>query len=555
MTVSPIARADAAFQEQVHAQWRDWCAYVRAHLTLLDAQAAERQDAFERADSLEDQLTQAERDLSGLPGGQRALFDQIREMRRQQVQIAAESAGQGTSGRERPIDPDVVDRQALVSLLAEAEGTASGGDRLSGWGDVPLMVDGAVQWYRVNVAALLDAPNAAIYAAGRTDAHDIRQRIMLSIALVIGTILFLIVWFIWPRGGHPATAHEAVPTGNGAVLAVWPIRTLELTAASGEAWTIPLSATYETSWPTQAAAPNAPLVGYWRSTAFAPLVVCAPNKTLTDLTSIRLIGARDIPDRVYAVVAARSSAVDLVIEPCHSGTDAAAPTRYGTFQTTVSMAARRVGESASLSGSGDITVRAISIVGPGQAPTLPANMARVLVQVQGSNIDWPTYAPTLLLASGQAVQSPEQVATVDGVELHYLIPLPASDLEVGWNITLPGTDQVLRWRAMLAPPPSRDAVLRAALMVREVKVLPSEQRAGVVLRITLANQGDQSLQLARDDLALTQGPNQLTIPDLASLHSPLASNETRTLDLPLPNQAFSPPLVVTIGAERFQIGR
>jgi hypothetical protein len=144
MTVSPIARADAAFQEQVHAQWREWCAYLRAHLTLLDAQAAERQDAFERADSLEDQITQAERDLSGLGAGQRALFDQIRETRRQQVQIAAESAGQGTSGRERPIDPDVVDRQALVSLLAEAEGTATGGDRLSGWGDVPLMVDGAV---------------------------------------------------------------------------------------------------------------------------------------------------------------------------------------------------------------------------------------------------------------------------------------------------------------------------------------------------------------------------------------------------------------------------
>jgi hypothetical protein len=555
MTVSPIARADATFQEQVHAQWRDWCAYVRAHLTLLDAQAAERQDAFERADSLEDQITQAERDLSGLGAGQRALFDQIRETRRQHVQIGAESAGQGTSGRERSIDPDVVDRQALVSLLAEAEGTASGGDRLSGWGDVPLMVDGAVQWYRVNVAALLDAPNAAAYAAGRTDADDFRQRIMLSIALVIGMILFLIVWFIWPRGGHPATAYEAVPTGNGAVFAVWPIRTLELTAASGEVWTIPLSATQEASWPTQAAAPNAPLVGYWRSIAFAPLVVCAPNKTLTDLTSIRLIGARDIPDRIYAVVAARSSTVDLVIEACQAGSDATVPTRYGTLHRTISLAARRVGESASLSGNVHITVRAISVVGPGQDPTLPANMSRALVQVQGSNIDWPTYAPTLLLASGQAVQSPEQVATADGVELHYLVPLPASDLEVAWSITPPGIDQVLRWRATLAPPPTRDAVLRAALTVREVKVLPSEQRAGFVLRIMLANQGDQLLQLARDDLALTQGPNQLTIPDLASLHSPLAPNETRILDVPLPNQAFSPPLVVTIGAERFQIGR
>jgi hypothetical protein len=202
-----------------------------------------------------------------------------------------------------------------------------------------------------------------------------------------------------------------------------------------------------------------------------------------------------------------------------------------------------------------ITVRAISIVGPGQDPTLPANMARVLVRVQASAIDWPSLAPTLLLANGQAVQSPEQVATADGVELHYLVPLPASALELAWSITQPETDQVLRWRATLAPPPTRDAVLRAALRVQEVHVLPSEQNAGVVLRITLANQGDQSLQLARDDLALTQGPNQLTIPDLASLHAPLAPNETRILDVPLPNQAFSPPLVVTIGAERFQIGR
>ena len=101
MMVSPIARADAAFQEQVHAQWRDWCAYLRAHLTLLDAQAAERQGAFERADSLEEQAAQAERDLARLPAGQRALFDQIHETRRQQVlprpRGRATTAGNGRS--------------------------------------------------------------------------------------------------------------------------------------------------------------------------------------------------------------------------------------------------------------------------------------------------------------------------------------------------------------------------------------------------------------------------------------------------------------------------
>jgi len=555
MTVSLIARADAAFQEQVHAQWRDWSAYLRAHLTILEAQTAERQGAFERADSLEDQAAQAERDLARLPAGQRTLFDQIHETRRQQVQSAAETARQGNNSRRRPIDPDVVDRQALISLLAEAEGTATGADRLSGWGDVPLMVDGVVQWYRVNVPALTDAPNAAIYAAGRSDGSDIRRRIILSIALVVAMFLFLIVWFLWPRERHPAAPNEPLPEGNGAEITVWPVRALELTAANGESWTVPISTTHEAHWPEVAAAQDAPLVGYWRSSAFAPLVVCAPNKTLTSLTSIRLIGGGDVPDRVYAVVATRSSAADLVIEPCHAGSDAAALTRYSTLQTIASVAAHRVGESASLDGGVHITVEAISIVGPGQDPTLPANMARVLVQVQAATIDWPAYAPTLLLASGQTVQSPEQIATTDGVELRYLIPLPASDLEVAWSITPPGTDQVLRWRATLVPPPSRDAVMRAALAVQEVKLLPVTRGAGFVLRITLVNQGDQPLHLTRDDLALIQGTGRLTIPDLASLQTPLAPNETRALDLPLQDQSFSPPLILTIGAERFQITR
>lgn len=555
MTVSPIARADAAFQEQVHAQWRDWCAYLRAHLTLLDAQAAERQGAFERADSLEDQAAQAARELSQIPTAQHALFDQIRETRRQQVQVSAESARQGNSGRLRPIDPDVVDRQALLALLAEAEGTASDPGRVEGWGDVPLMVDGAVQWYRVNVAALTDVPSAANYAAGRADADDIRRRIMLSVALVLGMIIFLGLWFLWPRGRHPAVAHEPVPTGNGAVIAAWPVRTLKLTAANGESWTVPISATHEAHWPEVAAVPDAPLVGSWRSTAFAPLAVCAPNKTLTGLTSIRVSGGGTIPDRVYSVVTTRSSTVDLIIEPCHAESDAAALTRYATLQTTASLAARKIGESVPLTDKARITVQAIAIVGPGQDPTLPANMARVLVQVQAPQLDWPAYAPTLLLANAQTVQSPEQIAMTDGVELRYLIPLPASDLDVAWSITPPGTDQVLRWRTTLAPPPSRAAVIDAALAVREVKVLPPEPGAGVVLRITVANQGHQPLQLARNDLVLTQGTNQLAIPDLASLQTALAPGEVRTLDLPLPDQTFSPPLILTIGAERFQITR
>ena len=557
MSLSPIARADAAFQEQIHAQWRDWRAYLRAHLTLLDAQSAERQGAFERADSLEDQAAQAQHDLGRLPAGQRALFDQIREARRQQAQIAAESTAQNSGSRLRLVDPDAVDRQVLLELLAEAEGTAAGAERQDGWGDVPLTVDGAVQWYRVNVAALLEAPTAATYAAGRADADDIRRRIVLSGALVVGMIIFLLVWFLWPRGPARLVAlRDPVPTGNGAAIDVWLVRALQLTAANGEAWTVPISATREPRWPSSEVASDAPLVGYWRATAFAPLVVCVPEKNLAGVTSIRLSSGGDVPDRIYAVSAAHNAAIDLVVEPCQPGSDTAGLTRYGSLKTTSSLKAIGVGESAALPGNAHVTVQAIDMIGPGQDPTLPPNTARVLVRVPAPNLDWPAFAPTLLLASGEAVQSPEQTTTADGVELRYLVPLPAADLSVAWSITLPGTNQVLRWRTTLAPPPGRDTVVRAALSVREVKALaPEHPGAGFVLRVTLANTSDQPLQLTRDDVTLTQGTSELTIPDLPGLRSPLAPDETRTLDLPLPDETLSSPLVLTVGASRFQIAR
>jgi hypothetical protein len=53
-SIAADAAADARFQEEIAAQYRDYLAYLDAHLTLLDIQAARIDVAFERAEARDD---------------------------------------------------------------------------------------------------------------------------------------------------------------------------------------------------------------------------------------------------------------------------------------------------------------------------------------------------------------------------------------------------------------------------------------------------------------------------------------------------------------------
>ena len=449
MTTSSIARADALFQEQIHAQWRDWRSYLKASLTLLEAQAAAAQPVFERAESREEQAAQAERNLTAIPQAQRMLFDRVREERRQQLQIAAETTR--SNGRRQAVDPDAIDRQALTALLEEAEGHAEGDERQAGWGDVPLLVDGAVQWYRVHVPTLLDVPGAAAYAAGNSGGLDLRRRIILSVALGIGALLFLAAWFLWPRGpARSVSAAEPLPVINGTPVPVWAVRSLTLIGSDG--------AQHEIS------------LGKPRSAV--PLVICIPAAQLQGTTEARLKGEGDTPERIYTLTSAGNTPFDLRIEPCE-GVSTDHPALAGMLQRVEPLALAEIGAPVTLSEGTSITVQEITIVGLGQDATLPTDAVRVIVRLQAPVLDWPTYAPTLLLADGTVVQSPEQAPIAGGVELRYLVPLPAGELDLAWQVQ-PQSGIVMRWRVTLNPPPDRALVLRKALEIQHAELANPE---------------------------------------------------------------------------------
>jgi hypothetical protein len=544
MTSTSLARADASFQEQVHRQWRDWRAYLQAHLTLLEAQTAERQSAFEREDALEEQIGQAQRSLATLPAGQRALFDRLREERRQRMQEAAEASAR-TQSQTRATDFDQIERQTLTQLLAEAEGLADGPDRTIGWGDVPLQGDDGAQWYRVHVQALLEAPGAAAYASGRPEILDMRRRMMFAGLLSLAGLLFLGVWFLWPRSAaRPPAVAEAAILVNDTPVEPWPVRAVTLTLRDGTLLDINLSPTESASWPTVA---DSAVAGFWRREAVAPIALCLPAALLSEAASLRLLSEAQMPERTYLLSAAQAGQSDLIVEACERG----GARRFGTVQAVEMPPLKAIGEAVTIAKTVQITVTQIAIVGPGQEPDLPAGTARVIVTLMAPPIDWPTYAPTLLLASGEVLQSPEVHTTTDGVELRYVASLPTQELEVAWSIVAPASRTAARWRARLTPPPDRQMVVQAALAVRSIRVISTTTSVGI--EITLLNQSSSPLLLHASDFTLTQGGQSVTIPDLARLQRPFDPGESRIIEIPLPTHDRASTLNLTIGSARYAI--
>jgi hypothetical protein len=545
MTTSALARAEAAFQEQIHAQWRDWRAYLRAHLTLLDAELAPVSNAFEQAETQETRTAEAERVLATLAPAQRSLFDQVRDERRQQLLAIAEMPrlDRAETRHQLPVD---VERQALVELLAEAEGTAEGDGRLADQGDVPLRIDGTLQWYRVSVSALLAAPGAAAYSVQPSTADDLRKRMVLAGMLGVGMVLFLALWFLWPRG-RPATVNTALhPTGNDTPAEVWPVVAVHLGTNTTNGATLPVSPTTALEWPSVPA--NADQV-FWNTSAIAPARLCVPARSLEGLSQIALIGKGEVPLRTYALSTTRDRA-DLVVEPCQQSATTAP--RYGVLQATTPPVSLKLGEGVNLPNEERVTVKTIRVVGPGEDLALPAGAARIIVQVNGPALDWPAYVPTLLLETGERASSPEQVATTTGVELRYLVALPTGDLAVAWSFTPPGSLKPYRWRATLAPPPERLAVLRDALLVRDVAITAAPD-GRTSLQFTLVNTSKYPLSLRSEDLTLTQGTSTLTLPDPAVLRQPLDPGVEQRIELPLNADTLSAPLVFTVGPYRFSI--
>jgi len=241
-------------------------------------------------------------------------------------------------------------------------------------------------------------------------------------------------------------------------------------------------------------------------------------------------------------------------EACGAAT-AQAP-RYGVLQETTPLPANAIGRSVPLGASEQtLTVQAVRVVGPGQDPILPSGQGRIIVQVLSpEGVDWPAYKPTLTLADGQQYLPSETTSAAGSAELRYLVQLPASEIALAWDVTAPGAVQSVRWRATLAPPPSRAEVLRDALLVQGVRV--SEDHPGeLTIAVAITNQSKELLTLSRDELTLTQGAQPITLPDIPALANPLKPGEQRVITFTVAVGALQQAATLTVGGVPFQIVR
>ena len=540
--IAADAQADARFQEEIAAQYRDYLAYLDAHLTLLDIQAARIDVAFERAETRDDDAQAAQHALAATPAQRRALFDAVVEGERQEAQRQLEAQAHTTGDRPRRADPDEAARIALARLRDEANGIGTEG----GKGLLPYGKPDALKWYAVDGAALRAAPTAAAYTAGALDAMS-RRRIVWQAGGAIVVILLALIWLLVPKGSPLSAALPPVARANGVPLTAWPMHALVLTRADGDPSTVPVSATTALAWPVgESAAPLA----YWRSATVWPLWICVPSTMLADLVEIHLLGSGATPARTYTVLSAPSGAADLMLEPCQGGSNAPAP-RVAVLRTTTQPPIHAIGEAVALP-SGNLTLSGITLTGPGEDPTLPSDQARVTVRVQAAQLDWPLLIPTLLLPSGVAALPSDITATGNGADLRYLIPQPSEPLEVAWSVT-PGADApVLRWRTTLEVPPSRAAILRDALEVRQVQAAPGDTPGAVVVTFTVVNRSTAPLMLTGADVTLASTTGPLATPDLATLRQPLAPQEQRTLTLRAPLGEHE-TVTLTVGSARFAI--
>ena len=444
---------------------------------------------------------------------------------------------------------DIVDRRALDELLAEAEGEVETDSTPKGYGWFPRGAPGDIRWYALDVAELVAAPTAASYTVA-AEQDDTRRRLIMAIAAGIVGIVFLIVWFALPRGTQTRDAAALAPlvsdgttSATPVAMDVWPVQRVTITLNDGRRSIITVAATTNATWPATTETQQA----YWQRNVFAPLKLCLAPDQVENLRSLQIAGGGSWPDRVYAMSAKESSATSLVVEACSSN---GSPRRYGVLQQTPPRAANDIGKPITLPGKDEeaITLHAIQIAGPGQDSALPQGQARIAVVVDARpDLDWPAYAPTLLLPSGQAYLPAETVAHPNGAELRYLVPLPAVDTPIAWDITASG--QTMRWRATLAPPVNRVDVLRGALEVVSVSV--QEQDDTFDISITVTNKSKAPLRLTREDITLIQGDRRINTPSIGALTTPLETGERRTLAFSVPGG--QQPLLLSIGTQSYRI--
>jgi hypothetical protein len=507
---------EAAFEQQAISWWYDWRRYLALQISLrsLHAIGGEPVEAFEAEDSLELQEKVLREQLDAIPHERRRVFDEELKRRRGLVYREMESELQSTGQRKLP-DPDEVDRRTLAALDEAAEGTHS-----DGWGEVPT----ARGMYDLDVSVLADVPEEGSYRVGGP-----RKRLAIGMSLITAlTAVFagVLVWMSQPASGSAASAAQLLVAEQP----VEPWQPLELTVR-GAAGVI-----------TYAIGPGggAAIVARW------PLTLCVPGRSLPEgASSATVRSSGPTPLRSYTL-GPEAASTDLILRACDGGAELAGRiAQVEPIQPAAPDAPTRVGEHA-------VTLRALTIRGPAEDVQLPPGQAVVLVHVESSGSpDWAALNPSLRHAAASEPERGSTPVMVDGATVfRYQIPLPTSRLDVAWDLTDPATGQVARWRAVLPPPPTRDAYLRHTVSHVTLEAA-ADGRGRVQIALAVTNGSDAPLLLQTQDITITSGGQQASINPLPELIQPLAEGETRTVTLSLATGAQ--PLRVRLGSFAFEV--
>lgn len=518
-------REEARYRQDVLVSYRAWLAYLEAQQTLLAASGESSSgDPFEGLSRSAEQAEAARQRIAALPADKRELFDAIYEQDRQLVQRKLDADAPVRGGTVKRIDPDEVARHALTRLLEEARGLHRDDRR----GMVPRGKPDAVKWLALDLSDIARAaPSETDYelATGRKDA---RRGMLVNILFAVLALVAIPGLFFLLRQPAQPEASTATPSGNGAALTPWPVQAVE---ASDSAWMLAVE-TVDSRWPATCASEpeerDARASACWLRSSFRPLELCLPAERMTGLQSLRVAATDELPSRLFTLTAGDTNDADLIVSPC-AKTEGVSPLG-GRLQGVEPPPELAVGVEA-LAG---FRLTEMLTRGPGEDSSLASGYLTLTVVVHDpdTNRDWGALAPTLLLADG-SVASPSG-RTQDGEvrRLAYLIPEQNEPFDVRWQVAV--ADQVVRYRATLEPPPTRDAVLRTQLRVEDLAVTPSQQTMAVTL--TLHNTATTPLVVEAADFGFqtSAGRRELAVP---TLRQPLAPDERRviTLELPLQN--------------------